>query len=192
VAVNPGFTALTLMPVSRSSYASCTVIMFRAALEPQQPSILYEANAQVGSLFSVSDPKPLDKLTILPAFAFRINGNMALVTARVPKKVDIEDSTHRVKVCTAWRTIISVHDACVIHQNIEPSVLRSYPLRCCRNCFFFQEVEWNRIDLDSLASEHCSRCIPLLRITRTQQDSHTGAAQLARDLKPNALVCASN
>src|SRR5215469_11797318 len=108
------------------------------------------------------------------------------------KKVDIEDSTHRVKVCTAWRTIISVHDACVIHQNIEASVLRSYPLRCCRNCFFFQEVEWNRIDIDSLASEHCSRCFPLLRITRTQQDSHTGAAQLPRDLKSNALVCASN
>src|SRR6516165_10382172 len=47
------------------------------------------------------------------------------------KKVDIEDSTHRVKLCTAWRTIVSVHDACVIHQNIEPSVVRSYPLRCC-------------------------------------------------------------
>src|SRR6516162_58316 len=88
------------MPVSRSSYASCTVIMFRAALEPQQPSILYEANAQVGSLFSVSDPKPLDKLTILPAFAFRINGNMALVTARVSKK--LTSKTRR----TALRSVL--------------------------------------------------------------------------------------
>jgi len=38
------------------------------------------------------------------------------------KKVNIEDSPHRVKVCTAWKTIIAVHDACVIHQNIELSI----------------------------------------------------------------------
>jgi hypothetical protein len=57
------------------------------------------------------------------------------------KKVNIEDSPKRVKVWTAWKTIIAVHDACVIHQNIELSILRSYPLRCRRNCFFFQEVE---------------------------------------------------
>jgi hypothetical protein len=31
--------------------------------------------------------RALDKLEILPAFAFRMNGNMALVTARVPKKL---------------------------------------------------------------------------------------------------------
>ena len=80
VAVKPGSAELTLIPVSFSSAASCTVSMFTAAFEPLYPRNLYCANSEVGSLLCVSEPSPLDTLTMRAEGDLRSNGSKACET----------------------------------------------------------------------------------------------------------------
>jgi len=144
----------TSTPVSRILSPSlgicCTVIMFTAAFEPAvtQPLVRSEHPGRVAVQRERS--KSAHKLTILPAFAFLINGNMVWATASLPKKL-----TSKTRRTASRSALLGRRSPPSTMPALFTRTLRSYPLRCGRNCFFFQEVEWNRIDIDCLASEYC-------------------------------------
>src|SRR5262245_66019597 len=80
VAVYPGSAEFTLIGVSLSSKASCTVSMLRAALDALYPRNFTGAYAHPASAFWASDPSPLDTFTIRPAGDRRRSGNNAWAT----------------------------------------------------------------------------------------------------------------
>ncbi len=86
VSVKPGLAALTLIGVSRSSFAYMTVIMFSAAFDDgycTEAGIW--ASGWAGSLCIAIEPTSLDTLTIRAAGERRSSGSIALVTATTPK-----------------------------------------------------------------------------------------------------------
>src|SRR5215831_1788995 len=74
VAVYPGSAAFTLIGVSFSSKASCTVSMLRAALDALYPRNFAQAYSHPGSPLMASDPSSLDTFTIRPAGDRRRSG----------------------------------------------------------------------------------------------------------------------
>jgi hypothetical protein len=75
--VKPGHAALTLIPVDSSSIAMASVIALRAVLDAGYTGPKIERQGKAGSAFRVSEPTPLDTLTMRAAGASRSSGRIA-------------------------------------------------------------------------------------------------------------------